>query len=104
MKLHQWPAVAAFALALSCASPATFGDGYIPSGEVLSRIRPGATTSQQLRELLGAPLRVLRFPASGLEAWEYEMQEYSKRVTISISVGANGVVRDIQRIRQDGGM
>ena len=36
----------------------------------------------------------------GLDAWEYEYRDYSETVVLSISIGGDGVVREVMRIRR----
>jgi hypothetical protein len=103
MKARVWTALSlAAAAVLAVASPA-MAQGFILSQEVLAKVRPGTTDTKELQALLGAPLRKYTLRASGNEAWEWEALEFSKSITISITI-ANGVVRDIQRIRIDGGV
>ena len=103
MKTRTWAAASlAAAAVLALASPA-LAAGLIQSQEVLAKVRPGTTDTKELQALLGAPLRKYTVRATGYEAWEWEALESSKRVTISITI-ANGVVRDVQRIRMDGGV
>ena len=75
----------------------TFAQGRISSLAVLDKIQPGATTAPQVRELLGAPARTLRFPARGIEVLEYDAREYG-RIVVAITVGSDGKVRDVTRI------
>ena len=74
-----------------------WAQGYLLSLEPLRNIQPGVTTAQQVRALLGAPARTLRFPGRGIEAMEYDARDYG-RIVISIAIGADGKVRDVQRI------
>lgn len=103
MKLRTWPTLAAVSLSLLTVSATSFGaNGHIDSPENLARIIPGTTNARQVKELLGMPLRRLQFPSRGLQALEYEMSEYSDRIIVSISIGNDGVVREVMRIRQSG--
>jgi hypothetical protein len=92
----------AAAALVAFASPA-MAAGFIESQEVLAKVRPGTTNAKELEALLGAPLRRYTLRASGHQAWEWEALEFSKRVTISITIGTDGIVRDLQRIRLDVG-
>jgi hypothetical protein len=76
--------------------------GRVESIDLLGKIQPGITTSQQVRELLGPPARTMHFPARGLDALEYEARDFSERLIISISIGSDGVVREVMRLRQSG--
>ena len=74
----------------------------LASLEPLDKIRPGVTKAQEVRELLGAPARTLRFPARGIEAMEYDARAFGQRITVSITIGSDGTVRDILRLQQSG--
>jgi outer membrane protein assembly factor BamE (lipoprotein component of BamABCDE complex) len=76
--------------------------GRVESIDLLDKIQPGVTTAQQVRELLGPPARTMHFPARGLDALEYEARDYSDRLIVSISIGSDGVVREVMRLRQSG--
>jgi hypothetical protein len=103
MKLRTWPAVAAVFLSLLCVSATSLGaNGHIDSPENLAKIIVGTTNAQQVQELLGTPLRTMKFPALGLQAMEYEMRDYSDYIIVSISIGNDGIVRGVMRIRQSG--
>ena len=102
MKSGKWYLIGLLATTLLFAAQASFGQGYLSSPDLADKVRPGVTTAQQVRELLGTPARTLRFPARGLEALEYDSHEYAKRVVVSISVGSDGVVRDVLKIQMSG--
>jgi len=70
--------------------------GFIDRLEVLDQIRPGVTTAEQVRTLLGPPANVLKFPSQGIETLEYDSHNQTK---ISISIGPDGKVRDVVRRR-----
>jgi hypothetical protein len=91
------------AVALAAFAPPVMAAGFIESQEVLAKVRPGKTDAKEFEALLGAPLRKYALRASGNQAWEWEALEFSKRITISITIGTDGVVRDVQRIRLDVG-
>jgi outer membrane protein assembly factor BamE (lipoprotein component of BamABCDE complex) len=74
--------------------------GRVESLDLLDRIQPGVTTAQQVRELLGPPANTMHFPARGIDSLEYEAREYSDRLVISISIGSDGIVREVMRLRQ----
>ena len=94
MKNPRFPLIAAALLAWGGTSLA---QGRIESLDLLAKIRPGVTKADEVRQLLGAPTRTLRFPARGIEALEYDARDFGQRVVISIAVGSDGTVRDIQR-------
>jgi hypothetical protein len=70
------------------------GHGYVTDNEALAKIKPGVTTADEVRALLGRPARHLKFPRQGIEALEYG----GRGGTISIAITPDGKVRDIQRI------
>jgi len=79
-------------------SAGTLAHGLLTSLEPVARIQPGVTTAAQVRELLGAPARVLRF--RGAEVLEYDAFDFNTPIAISITIGADGKVRDVQRIHR----
>lgn len=100
MKIRIWAALAALSLALLSACAASLGaNGRIDSPGDLGKIQVGATNERQVRDLLGAPLRTLQVPR-GLQAMEYEMRDYSGLIYVYISIGKDGVVREVMRVRR----
>lgn len=97
MKAGKWLLTASFAAFV--AGSAYAAGGYIDSLAPLDGIRNGTTTAQQVRDLLGQPLNTMRFPARGIQVLEYEGRGDSGRVLISITVGDDGVVREVLRRR-----
>jgi outer membrane protein assembly factor BamE (lipoprotein component of BamABCDE complex) len=95
-------AIALFAATLLSAGGPAFGKGEITEPELLDMIKPGVTTAQQMTEILGPPWNVARFPARGVESWDYRLLAGGRNVDISIEVGSDGIVRNIQRIQKFG--
>lgn len=58
----------ALAAALGACSPTVDNRGNIPLAEVVERIKPGAQSREQVREMLGTPSTVASF---GGETWYY---------------------------------
>jgi hypothetical protein len=85
-------------LAWSGAAPAQ----VLASLEPLDRIRPGVTKADDVRSLLGAPARTQRFPSRGIETMEYDARAFGQRINVSIAIGSDGTVRDIQRLQLSG--
>jgi outer membrane protein assembly factor BamE (lipoprotein component of BamABCDE complex) len=84
-------------LAGLCAwSGAAIASGFIDNPAIVDQIRPGVTTADEVRKLLGAPANVLKFPSQGVESLEYDTHGQTK---ISISIGKDGKVRDVVRRR-----
>ena len=97
MKARKW--FLAASLAAFCTSSVLAAGGYIDSLGALDGIRNGTTTTQQVRDLLGQPLNIMRFPARGIQVLEYEGRGEGGRVLVSITVGDDGVVREVLRRR-----
>jgi len=72
--------------------------GYIEKQELLDKIQIGVTTKQQVIELLGPPLRVEDFNRHGVDSLGYWIDNWGKRLNISIDVDAKGVVRNVERL------
>jgi outer membrane protein assembly factor BamE (lipoprotein component of BamABCDE complex) len=87
----------AAALLLAC-QVAAARDGVIGSEEELRRIQIGTTTSAQLTEIAGKPMRVERFPRKGVESWSYMMQAGGRPAEIAIELDDKGIVRNIERV------
>ena len=85
-------------LAWSGVSPAQ----VLASLDLLDKIRPGVTRAEEVRALLGAPARTMRFPAQGIEAMEYYARSFGQGVRVSIAIGSDGTVRDIKRFQHSG--
>ena len=78
------------------------GGGRIESLDLLDKIKPGVTTAQQVREMFGPPARTMSFPRRGIDAIEYDAEDYGDCYVISISYGSDGVVREVMRLRRGG--
>jgi hypothetical protein len=76
--------------------------GHIDSLDQLNRIRPGVTKAEEVRQILGPPATTMQFRREGIETMEYEARDLGTRVRISITIGSDGVVRDIKRMTQTG--
>jgi len=103
MTRQNFSAAALAALSLLCASGMSFGaNGRIDAPQNIAKIVPGSTTDQQVRDLLGMPLRTMTFPARGLKVMEYDMYDYSDHILVEISIARGGIVRDVTRLVQSG--
>ena len=69
---------------------------FLKSLDVLDKIKPGVTTSEEVRQLLGPPANTMRFPKQGYDAMQYDTYD---RVVISVEIGTDGKVREVKRIR-----
>lgn len=94
---------AALAVTLSISQSASAGrDGVIDSQEELQKIQIGTTTSAQLTEIAGKPIRVERFPRKGVEYWTYTMQLGGRLAEIAVELDDKGVVRGVERVQRWG--
>jgi len=73
-------------------------DGVIASDEELRKIQIGTTTSAQVTEIAGKPMRVERFPRKGVEYWSYMMQVGGRPAEIAIEIDDKGIVRNVERV------
>jgi outer membrane protein assembly factor BamE (lipoprotein component of BamABCDE complex) len=87
----------ATAILLACQA-AVARDGVIASPEELEKVRIGTTTSAQLTEIAGKPMRVERFPRKGVESWSYMMQVGGRPAEIAIEIDDKGIVRGVERV------
>lgn len=83
-------------LLAGCAGMDGAGRGQGPDTQTLSRLTPGATTSAQVRELLGPPLRVTRFDRMQREVWEYRRYENpTEEHQVAVQFSPDGIVREV---------
>jgi hypothetical protein len=85
---------------LFASAQALSSGAYIAEGDI-AKVRPGVTTTKDLQQMFGAPLRRMHFPSRGQDAWEYEYREYSDLYAVSFTVDPAGVVQGILRMRRD---
>jgi outer membrane protein assembly factor BamE (lipoprotein component of BamABCDE complex) len=65
------------------------------------QLRPGSTTAQQVKELLGSPWRVTTGVRQGGEIWEYRMHDDTqKEHGLSVQFSADGLVRQVFLLRE----
>jgi hypothetical protein len=91
----------AAALLLVCQGAAA-RDGIIGSEEELQKIQIGKTTSAELTQIAGKPMRLERFPRKGTESWSYMMQVGGQPAELAIEIDDKGVVRSIERVKRWG--
>jgi outer membrane protein assembly factor BamE (lipoprotein component of BamABCDE complex) len=83
------------ALLAGCASvPGPGGQG--PSTADLARLTTGKSTADQVKSVLGPPLRVTRYDRMGRDVWEYRryndpMDEHH----IAVQFSSDGIVREV---------
>jgi hypothetical protein len=87
----------AVAIVLACQA-AVARDGVIASDEELQKIQIGKTTSAQVTEIAGKPMRLERFPRKGVEYWSYMMQVGGRPAEIAIEIDDKGIVRNVERV------
>jgi hypothetical protein len=104
MKRKKWFLAASLA-AFVAGNAFAFGGGRIDAMTSLDKIKPGVTTAQQVREMFGPPARgPMHFPKKGIDAIEYDLEDFGDNYVISISYGSDGVVREVMRLRRGGGI
>ena len=97
MKLEKRRLLATLLMLLAMDS--VFAAGRFISLALLDKIHPGATTEQQVRDLLGQSVHVIDYPARGEHDWEYEATDYGDLLEIWITFGNDGIVRGVTRMK-----
>ncbi|MEA3195169.1 MAG: hypothetical protein QOD26_3502 [Betaproteobacteria bacterium] len=65
--------------------------------DVSTRIVAGKSSSDDVRELLGPPYRILSFPRIDSEVWLYPMHEGAVRMTLDVDLfSASRLVREVR--------
>ena len=83
---------AALPLTVVCAGPATSeGAGQGPRAAELAQVVPGKT-KDEVRALLGPPVRALPARGAAPESWEYRYRGDFDRRSFWVEFGANGTV------------
>ena len=90
----------ALAAWLVAAGWAAQGANFLYSTENVARIRVGATTAKEVRELLGEPFNTRRDARRGWNGLEYRVFQYGERSVLWVSVSDDGVVREVIQLRQ----
>ena len=96
MKYRKRTLLLVIAAALITFAGSSFADRFLKSLDLLAKIHPGVTTAEEVRQVLGQPANVVSFPKQGYDAMQYDTYN---RVVISISIGSDGKVRDVQTLR-----
>lgn len=104
------PALLALALLAAACEARLDEHGYLPQPEDLQSIRPGATTREQVRELLGTPVAVGPFEhgawyyaSSSFENYMFFAPKLQERGLVVIRFGSNGAVSGIERLDEGDG-
>ncbi len=83
-------------LVAGCAASGVQAGGQGPDLRTLGKIRPGETSSAQVRELLGPPLRVTRFDRLQRDVWEYRRYEDpTDDRQVAVQFSSDGIVREV---------
>ena|SRR5271170_253391 len=91
----------AASLAIFFAGGAIAGGRFVPIA-LLDQIKPGVTTERQVLDLLGPSPRTIDYPRRGLRDLQYETVDYGDFLDVVISVGNDGVVRDVAKMKHQG--
>jgi len=94
-------AAGALAAGILVAGGAYAGGRFVPLA-LLDKIKPGVTTEQQVLELLGPSPRTIDYPKRGLRDLQYETVDYGDFLNVVISIGNDGLVRDVARMKHQG--
>jgi outer membrane protein assembly factor BamE (lipoprotein component of BamABCDE complex) len=79
-----------------CATQAAVNGGQGPDTQTLAKVKVGTTTSTEVRELLGPPIRTSRFDRAQREVWEYRRYEDPfNEFNVSVQFSADGIVREV---------
>ena len=89
-------AIVLAALLPSCASTDSRSGGQGPSTEDLRKLAPGTTTTSEVRELLGPPVRVVRFDRMQRDVWEYRRyMDPMNEFQVAVQFSPDGIVREV---------
>jgi hypothetical protein len=91
--------IAALAAIMLLASGLAFARGFIVNPELLDRIKPGMT-AQEVEQILGPPKSRSDFSRLGVVSMDYETRIWTDTYDIGVMLGEDGVVREVQRIKQ----
>lgn len=64
----------------------------------ISQIKPNASTTDNVIDLLGPPYRQVPFPFKPLVAWEYQLPTTPERQTLYIEVGQDSMVKALYKL------
>ncbi len=84
------------AMLAGCATADMRQGGQGPSMADLGKLTAGVTTTEQVRALLGPPLRVARFDRQQREVWEYRryVDPFDDH-HVAVQFSADGIVREV---------
>ena len=83
-----------------CAAMDGRSGGQGPSPEDLGRIRPGVTTTGEVKALLGPPIHVTRFDRMDRDVWEYRRyNDPMDELHIAVQFSPDGIVREVLALK-----
>ena len=94
-------AAGVFAAGILFSGAAAAGGRFVPLAS-LDKIKPGVTTERQVLELLGPSPRTIDYPKRGLRDLQYETVDYGDFLNVVVSIGSDGLVRDVTRMKHQG--
>lgn len=84
------------AILAGCATQGQNAGGQGPSQADLARLNMGSTTTDQVKAILGPPIRTAHFKGLQREVWDYRRYEDPfNEYHISVQFSADGVVREV---------
>jgi hypothetical protein len=91
--------VVALAAIVLLASESALALGFIVNSDLLDKIKPGMT-AQEVEQILGPPRSRSDFSRLGVVSMDYETRIWTDVYDIGVMIGKDGVVREVQRIKQ----
>jgi len=64
----------------------------------IAKLRPNASTADDVMEVLGPPWRTFKFPLKEIESWEYPVRTGPEPETLFVEVSPDFVVRAIYKL------
>ena len=101
MRFHSsLNAMISLLLLAGCAAMDGGSGGQGPSPEQLGRIRPGTTTTGEVKALLGPPIRVTRFDRMDRDVWEYRRyNDPMDELHIAVQFSPDGIAREVLALK-----
>jgi outer membrane protein assembly factor BamE (lipoprotein component of BamABCDE complex) len=90
----------AAALLAGCAGQQTRSGGQGPDNQTLAKLQVGKSTTAEVKDLLGPPIRTTRFDRLQREVWEYRRYEDPfNEYEVSVQFSPDGIVREVLVLR-----
>ncbi len=64
----------------------------------IAKLKPNASTAEELFDLLGPPLERWKYPLKDLEAWSYPLRTGPEAETLFVDVSPDGIVRSVYKL------